>query len=659
MSPGTGVIASLLSCLMGAVLCWIVGGRRRLAGWLAFGATVISSSLALYASGKALALGRVAPETFLRLERLGFGLTLHIDGLSAFFVLLIASIALPAVLFSIDYMEHYPDYSVRRYYPPLLIFLAALYGLVTTTDMMWFFFIFWQMMTLPGFLLIRFEHRRPENRRAALKFLIMMEIACALTMIGAQILADLGSSVPAALVSPPGLKYDFATVSRSLPALLKTHPTAVAIAFALFLCGFGIKLGMWPFGQVWLPDAHPAAPSPMSAMLSGVMLKTGVYGIMRYFLWVIPLEDRALYPAWEWGAVMVVLGTLTLLTGTFQALRQERTKRLLAFHSIGQLGYILFGIGMAMMLLGMDKKVLEPLAVTAFAGALLHTLHHATFKSLLFLNAGSVLAATDTQDLNRLGSLLRWMPWTGVAALIASLSISGVPGLNGFVSKWALYIAGIEGFPAASWLPVCTALAILTGAVTLVSFLKFFGAAFLGRTSTWVKEKAQQKGRLEVSGKMILSQWSLALMCLAAGVLPAVTFGLVTLALRATHEGLGSVFGTISPTSVTVLAGVRTVCNGVVVGALVILGISVGAAVAWALSRMGGARVRRVDPWLCGYATEEESMRYTAHGFYGELKRCLDGWTRCWYRPEYHKPIQRPESPAPNTQLDPQTRNKP
>ncbi|MCD6340064.1 MAG: peroxiredoxin family protein [Verrucomicrobia bacterium] len=622
MSPGQGVIASLLTCLVGAGLCGLVAPRRRLAGWVAFAATALSSGLALYAAGKALALGSVEPEMFLKVESMGFALTLHIDGLSAFFILLIASIALPAVFYSIDYMESYPEYGVGRYYPLLLIFIAALYGLVSTTDMMWFFFIFWQMMTVPGFLLIRFERQRAENRRAALKFLVMMEIACAATMAGAELLA--GAPVSgAAAGGGAALKYDFATVSSRLPALLEQRSLLTAAAFALFLAGFGIKLGMWPFGRVWLPDAHPAAPSPMSAMLSGVMLKTGVYGVMRYFLWLVPLERRAIYPAWEWGAVMTILGTITLLTGTAQALKQEQTKRLLAFHSIGQLGYILFGVGMAMLLLGMDDPRLEPLAVAAFAGALLHTLHHATFKSLLFLNAGSVLWSTGTQDLNRLGGLARWMPWTAITALIASMSISGVPGLNGFISKWALYVAGVEGWPAASWLPVCAAIAILTSALTLASFVKFFGAGFLGRSSAYVERKARERGRLEVPWRMQVSQWLLAVVCVVAGLLPAVTFGLVQLALKAGHRGLGAVFGTMSPATPAFLAGVRTVGQGVVIAVLVVLGIAAGMALAWLLSCLGGAPRRRVEPWLCGYATHEDSMRVTAHGLYGHLKSGL------------------------------------
>lgn len=621
VSPGSLLIISLLNCLLGAFLILVVGKNKKVSGWFAFYITCISSILALLASWKSLTAGIVMPETFLRVGKI-FALTLHVDGLSAFFIILIASIAIPIVLYSIDYMSMYDEKKAKHYYSWLLIFIGALYGLVSTTDMMWFFFIFWQLMTIPGYMLIKFESDKPENRFAALKFMIMMQIACAITMIGAEILAGTASMVPCSSLYVPELKYDFASVTHRLPYLLDQYPVLTAFAFILFLCGFGIKLGMWPFGNIWLPDAHPAAPSPVSGMLSGVMIKTGVYGIIRYFLWLVPLEYRSDYPTLYWGSVIALLGTITLLTGTIGALKQHYTKRLLAYHSIGQVGYILFGIGVALMLLAPNNHRFDAIAVVAFAGALLHTLHHATFKSLLFLNAGAVLWRFRTQDINRLGGLLRWMPWTGSAAAIASLSISGVPGLNGFVSKWALYVAGIEGVEIVKWLPICTIIGIFTGALTLASFLKFYGAVFLNRTPDKIIEEAQ-KARTEVPFKMIIAQWALAIMCIGAGVLPAVTFGLIELSMKATHIGIGAVFGSISPTSPAVLAGVRVVGNGVIIGILVVIGLLIGMVVAYCISKLGGSKKRAVEPWLGGYVTYNDSYRFKAASFYRELK---DAW---------------------------------
>ena len=277
---------------------------------------------------------------------------------------------------------------------------------------------------------------------------------------------------------------------------------------------------MWPFGQIWLPDAHPAAPSPVSAMLSGVMIKTGVYGLMRYFLWLVPAEARADFPLTSWGLVVVALGAITLLTGTFAALRQTQTKRLLAFSSIGQVGYILLGLGRVHDVAGSAE--VDPaamLAAAAFYGALFHTLNHGLFKSLLFLNAGSVLHATGTQDLDKLGGLMRSCRWTAVTALVASFSIAGVPLFNGFASKWSIYVAAIQGGRACGLLPLAAMVAIFTSALTLALLIKFFGGIFLTRTSATVAAERQDNAALEVAGRCA-AQVVLAACCVLLGLLP-------------------------------------------------------------------------------------------------------------------------------------------
>ena len=328
--------------------------------------------------------------------------------------------------------------------------------------------------------------------------------------------------------------------------LLASRPGLTALAFGLFLAGFGIKMGMWPFGQFWLPDAHPAAPSPVSAMLSGVMIKTGVYGVMRYFLWLVPARAQADYPLARWGMLVAVLGTITLFTGTMQALKQEQSKRLLAFHSIGQVGYILLGTGTCMALLPANTPATAALATIAFFGALFHVLNHGLFKGLLFLNAGSMLHATGTQDLNRMGGMMKFMPLTAITALIASFSISGVPLFNGFVSKWSIYVAAIQGSSSAHYLVVCAVIAILTSALTLASFIKFFGVSFLSRTSELVRERAA-RGRLEVPWMMQGPQLALAFCCVLLGVVPSIGFRLIARALEASRGGLGTALANVSP----------------------------------------------------------------------------------------------------------------
>ncbi len=619
MTPEQVVLVSILVCVAGALLTLLVSRNKTAAGWLAFLVTATSAGLIVSAVARVLIAGPSPhPAEFGLMPKLGFALRIYVDGLTSVFLILAVLIAVPASFYSIVYMRHYKEYGVGRYYPYFLLFLAAMYGLLSTSDMMWFFFLFWQMMTLPGYALIRYEHKKPQNVYAANKFLVMMQVACAVTMLGAELLAVAGRAV----TDSPALKYDFDTVSRNLPALLHAEPGATALAFAMFLVGFGIKMGMWPFGQVWLPDAHPAAPSPVSAMLSGVMIKTGVYGLMRYFLWLVPVTALQDYPLANWGFLIAVLGTITLFTGTMQALKQEQSKRLLAFHSIGQVGYILLGTGTCMALLPSTSPTAAALATIGFMGALFHVLNHGLFKGLLFLNAGSMLHATGTQDLNKVGGLMKFMPLTAITALVASFSISGVPLFNGFVSKWSIYVASIQGSASGRYLAVCAVVAILTSALTLASFIKFFGVSFLSRASKLVKERAAT-GKLEVPWMMQAPQLLLALLCVGLGVVPAIAFRLMQRSLDVSRQGFGTILANAAPIASGPSKGVQGFHSAAVFVPLVLAGVlALTFLVAFGISKLGGAQRRAAAPWLCGYyAHEAECHRYVAHNFYGEIKR--------------------------------------
>jgi hydrogenase-4 component B len=616
IGPEQAVTASILICLAGAFLTLLVSRSRTVAGWLAFIVTITSAVLIIQGAAAVLMTGPGShPVEFFAVPAIGFVLRIYVDGLTAIFLMLAALIAVPASFYSIKYMRLYEEYSVARYYPNFLLFLAAMYGLLSTADMMWFFFIFWQLMTLPGYALIRFENRKRENIRAANKYLIMMEIACAATMIGAELVAP-GD------VSSIAMKYDFETIRANLPHLLSVKPVAMTIAFTLFLVGFGIKMGMWPFGQIWLPDAHPAAPSPVSAMLSGVMIKTGVYGLMRYFIWLVPSDGWDSYPIGAWGIIVAVLGTITLFTGTMQALKQEQSKRLLAFHSIGQIGYILLGTGVCMSLLPIGEQRYTALAAVGLFGALFHVINHGLFKGLLFLNAGSMLYATGTQDLNKMGGLMKFMPVTAATALVASFSISGVPLFNGFVSKWSIYVAAIQGSGAAGYMAICAVVAILTSALTLASFIKFFGVSFLSRTSTLVNERAAKQGGLEVHWMMNLPQVFLAFMCVMLGIVPFIGFDLLQKVLDSSSNGYGALLAAATPMTADAAGGVQYM-DGTALFAPVAIAILLGLMflLAYVISKLGSASRRAAAPWLCGYAAEADCHRYTAHNFYSEIKR--------------------------------------
>ena len=638
MTPEQSVILAICICIAGSVLTLLVSRNKTAAGWLSFIVTAATAVVIVCAVVQVLISGPGRQQEFPIIPQIGLVLRVYVDGLTAVFLLLAALISVPAALYSIVYMRSYEGYSVAGYYPYFLLFLAAMYGLVSTTDMMWFFFIFWQMMTLPGYALIRFEHKNPANIRAANKYLMMMQIACAATMIGAELLAVTG----AAASGSASLKYDFDTVSANLPLMLSVKPVATALAFALFLVGFGIKMGMWPFGQFWLPDAHPAAPSPVSAMLSGVMIKTGVYGLMRYFLWLVPPAGQADYPLAKWGLVVALLGTITLFTGTMQALKQEQYKRLLAFHSIGQIGYILLGTGTCMSLLPGLGPNAAALAAIGLFGALLHVLNHGLFKALLFLNAGSMLHATGTQDLNKMGGLMKFMPLTAITAIIASFSISGVPLFNGFVSKWTIYVAAVQGSGSARYLPVLAVVAMLTSVLTLASFIKFFGVSFLSRTSTLVTARSAGHGRLEVGWSMQLPQVALALACVLLGVVPAIGLRLVQLALAASSQGYGAALAKAASMQTGFWSGVE-MFQSTALFAPVVLALVLGLmfVLVRVLSKLGSASRRAAAPWLCGYVREADCHRYSAHNFYGEIKRYFR-WLGGAPRPQREQPRTKP-----------------
>jgi formate hydrogenlyase subunit 3/multisubunit Na+/H+ antiporter MnhD subunit len=385
------------------------------------------------------------------------------------------------------------------------------------------------------------------------------------------------------------------------------------------LLGFGMKAGIWPFGPVWLPDAHPAAPSPVSALLSGVMIKTGIYGLLRTFFWLVPSGSVQGFSPLVWGGILAVFGTVTLLMGTFSALKQEQTKRLLAFHSIGQVGYIVLGAGAALMLLPSGASA-GTLAVVALAGAVFHTINHALFKSLLFFNAGTMLRATHTQDLNKLGGLFTVMPVTAVTCLIASFSIAGVPMFNGFASKWTIYVSTITGGGFAPLLAVCGLLGILTSALTLASFMKFFGIAFLSRRSALVVQQTAAAKALEAPATMQAPQVFLATACLALGLVPAAGYILIAAMLSAGPQGIAAALPALVSESGSLVKGVSFGGTALFVPLLVAAVLGVLMALAWTISRLGAAPRRRGDIWLCGYDREADIHRYGAHNLYGEVK---------------------------------------
>jgi len=427
-------------------------------------------------------------------------LIFRVDSLSAFFLLILGILSLCASVYGIKYMEKYSDKEDMRVYTfNYPIFLLSMYLVLICWDLLWFI-IFWELMSLFSQFLVAVEQSEEKAVKAAFKYFCM-------TKAGAEFLV---LAVVLIILKVTDFNANYSEVAKILPDYLSAHPEMLyALTFAL-LVGFGVKAAMVPFHS-WLPDAHPEAPSNVSALLSGIMIKLPIYMLLRFFVSFFPLKP-------EIGIVIAVFGVLTLFFSIMYALLQEDSKRLLAFSSIDNIGYILLPMGAGIYFLANGDQLFGSIALAA---ALFHTMNHALFKGLLFLTAGSVMYETETRDLNYLGSLAKKMPLTAFTALIGSLAIAGMPPLNGFVSKWMIYISTLSS-PTTSLFGI---IAIFISAATLGAFVKYFTAIF---TKPPIKEIDAKEVPILMSAPQLL----LALLCIAFGVYPIVPLKMISQALK-------------------------------------------------------------------------------------------------------------------------------
>src|SRR5512136_82882 len=586
----------IATVIVGVVLTALSARSRPLCGAIGVLTVAVITALLFFVAYRVFTIGpQSLPEPIFAIPSLGASLTISIDHLGALFFILIGLISFLGTLYSYRYMEIYPRQSLARFYLCLILFIAGMIGVVSVTDM-FFFFVFWEFMTLSSYFLVIYETEDPVSLRAGFKYFIMTHVGTVAMFIGAILLqTQVGS-------------FAFSRLREAMAGMIETHPVQLSFILALFLLGFGTKAGMYPVGT-WLPDAHPAAPSGISAILSGVMIKMGVYGFLRLFFFLLPFSNLSM----GYGIVIAAFGALSLFMGTISALMQHDSKRLLAFHSIGQIGYILLGIGTGLALLR-TNPILS--AVATMAG-IYHLVNHAAFKGLLFLNAGSMLYKTGTRDLNQLGGLFSVMPSTAWATLIASLSIAGMPPFNGFASKWLIYQSTILGGVQSPLFIFFGLLAIFISSVTLASFVKFFSSSFGGTMGKGLE--ARLRPGFEVPLSMRASQNVLALLCLLLGVFPWVPLHLILNCLT------GSEYGTVLPQSLHALSGSWLGLNLMVGGAegsgawlpvvgVVVLGLCL--LLAFAVSRSGKAGTRTVPIWTCGEVYEPDEVRYRAGSFY-------------------------------------------
>jgi len=597
-----------MAILLGsAVIVPLLSGKRKLAGWLNFILVTAAAVVLLNISFVSIFQGGAATQKVL-------GVYMLIDGFSGFFIGIISFLAIVSSFYSIQYMEHYADYKLWSYYLCFPLFILGMIGIVTVDDLSTGFTIAWQIMTVASYFLIRFEYKEKGNIRNANKYLILMELAWVLILAGTFFISG----------------FSWGDSLHSLVEKLgATSGASLFIVYGLILIGFGFKAGMFPFGQLWLPDAHSIAPSPISALLSGVMIKTGVYGIIRTFFWMVPKEG---FNGMVWGIIIASFGAVTLFVGTTQALKQHDAKRLHAYHSIGQMGYIILGIGSALVMLNSPSVFVKALSVLAIIGAMYHTLNHTVFKGLLFLSTGSVLYATGTKDLNKLGGLIKIMPVTALVAGIASLSIAGMPSFSGFASKWTIISSDILAGNQSLMLAIFGIIALFTSAVTLASYVKFFGMTFTSSGVEWTVKKEIK----EVPWTMLLPKVILAMLCLAQGLLPILYFEtFIGIFKNSAGSSLQAVFGDVSldnyivnsamGVSVTV-PGLEGAVSSVAVPLVVLIILAAAYLFAWLLKKSGGAEEKEVPTWLCGYQDLNNNNRYVAHNMYSAFKKAVK-WT--------------------------------
>ncbi len=504
------------------------------------------------------------------------GLPVHIDGLSDVFLFIVGIVALASALFSISYMDHHEKRGKAWVYAVAYnTFIASMALVVTVSNLEWFVFS-WELMTLSSFVLIFWKEEK-KDLDASFKYYVTMHFFDTIPLF---LLLALASVLTGSIHN---LSYS------AIQQHLATASTLYRGAFyGLFLVVFMTKAGIVPL-HYWLPDAHPAAPSNVSALLSGIMIKTAVYGLLR-FDWSMAGPKVTL------GYIVTILGIATLTVGTLYALRETNSKRLLAYHSVGQMGYIWLGVGIGMALIPKGGSLAVIGALGLFAG-LFHAINHAMFKGALFLEAGSVEYATGTVELNELGGLGPRMKATALATLFASLAISGIPPFNGFISKWLIYVAG---FRSGNYLLSFGAvMAAFISAATLASFMKFYSAQFGGEMDKYRDVK-------DVPAIMQIGEWILAGLTLFVGVFPFTAVGFLNkgaLTVSGMKADVSSGIYKIGFQSITFLPLVFII----LIGVLVFIGYSA----------LRPRFDKEVKPWDCGSTEiEADGYRVAAGAYY-------------------------------------------
>ena len=606
--PRCLIIIMIFFYLLAAALSIFWGRQQRLSNILSNGLCIAASFFGILGSSFFLFQKSSTISIFnVKSAIANFTLSASMDSLSAFFVLGLSTLVLCVSIFSFSYLSHYFEKRNLGLFNFVLITFIMSMFIVFTADNGVSFFIAWEAMSLLSYFLVVFEVKDKEAQRAGMYYIIMMHVATALLMIAFMMMFYFTGT------------FSLSGDGNLIPGFAKN------IMFICFFIGFGTKAGLIPF-HIWLPYAHPAAPSNVSALMSGIMIKTAIYGMIRFMFCYLGIQH-----SW-WGVVLLCVGGISCVLGVAYALMESNIKRLLAYSSIENIGIIVMGLGLSFIAYTQGNTLLCNLSMAA---ALLHTFNHALFKGGLFLGAGAIQYSTGSKDLEKLGGLIKKIPLTAFLFLCFSLAISAVVPFNAFVSEWltfqSLFIgiqSGGAGFNILFILSV-GALA-LAGSLAAACFIKLFGISFLGRPRTAFAEEAEK-----IPLTMNLSMGILALLCFLMGVFPFLALKPVDAVVGALTGSslLGNLKGGFMVAYVPLSIEGNSIDPLIVVIATLLMAVMIFIVV----RILGGAKSeQKYNTWDCGFSGLNPRMQYSSVGFSKPLRIVF----RMLYRPKRERKIE-------------------
>lgn len=605
----------MLACIaafLGLAAVGIMLGQFRITSPIVYIGCALISLLALVNALAAL-LNAAPPQTaWLPMGLPWIGAHFRVDALSAAFLTIVNLGTLAASVYAVGYGRH--ETAPHRVLPFFPAFLAGM-NLVVLADDAFTFLVSWEFMSLVSWALVLTHHREKENTRAGYVYILMASFGTLALLLGFGLLAG------------PDGGYAFASMREHPPT-----PMIASAALALVLLGAGSKAGLAPL-HVWLPLAHPAAPSHVSALMSGVMTKVAVYAFIRVAF------DLLGEPQWWWGVIVLSVGGVTAVLGVLFALFQNDIKRALAYSTIENIGIVFVALGLA---LAFQANGLGAAAALAFTAAIFHALNHTIFKSLLFFGAGAVLSATGTRDMDRFGGLIHRMPWTAGLFLTGAAAISALPPLNGFASEWLALQSILLSPELPQWalklfIPAVGGLLALAAALAAACFIRLVGITFLGRPRSPEAANAH-----EVDAWSLAAMGALALLCFFFGVLPGAAIDAIgPVAENAVGARMPAQLA-IPWLSIVPIAESRSSYNGLLVFGFIITSTLLAVL---AIHRFASHRLRRVPAWDCGFPDPSPATQYTAESFAQPLRRVF-GTRLMQAREVVHMPSPGDQSPA-------------